>query len=87
MSAGPDDDILIDVDEADIRRSTGGTGDGAGLDRAVAAEGEQRRAGRQARAHLVGDRAGYAVRGVGVHGPHVLRVEPPAEAGHVAPVG
>ena len=79
--------VVVDVDEADIRRSTGGTGDGAELDGAVAAEDEQGRAIRQARGHLVGDRPGHAGRGVGVHGPHVLPVEPPAEAGHVAPVG
>ena len=79
--------VVVDVHEADVGRFTGGTGDGAELDRAVAAQHEQRGALRQARGHFVGDRAGHAGRGVGVHGAHVLRVDPPAEAGHVAPVG
>ena len=70
--------VVVDVDEPDIRRCTGGTGDRAELDGAVAAQHEHRSAVRQARAHLVRDR---------IHGPHVLRIDPPAEAGHVASVG
>ena len=79
--------VVVDVHEADIGRFTRGTGDGAELDGAVATKDEQRGAVRQARGNLVGDRAGHAGRRVGVHGAHVVRVDPPAEAGHVAPVG
>ena len=78
--------VVVDVHEADFGRVARGTGNGADLDGAVAAEDEHRGAVRQSRGYFVGDRVGHASRRFWVHCPHVLRVDPPAEAGHVTSV-